>query len=319
VDIRFADILLAHRQLRGRVRETPLSPEPVLSEARGAPVRLKLECWQVTGSFKYRGALSRVLALTPEERDRGLLAVSAGNHALGVAAAAGELGLDLLVVMPRHAPAVKVAGVERLGARVELRGENYDEAEAAARIRLAESGRTLVHPFEDRLVIAGQGTVGLEIALEGPPPDVVVVPAGGGGLIVGTAIAVKTLLPGTRVVGVQSEASAPLVAGFAAGRHVPVEYAPSIADGLFGDTTPAMIDLAVRHVDAFVAVSEAAIRRAIGHLFRAQRLVVEGSGAVAVAALMEGLVEPGSAVAVVTGSNIDPAPFLDIVSGGATG
>lgn len=315
MEIRFADILAAHRKLRGRVRETPLVPDPILSEARGAAVRLKLECWQVTGSFKYRGALSRVLALTPGERARGLLAVSAGNHALGVATAAAELGLDLLVVMPRHAPAVKVAGVRRLGARVELLGENYDEAEEAARALLAESGRSLVHPFEDPLVIAGQGTVGVEIAMQGDPPDLVVVPAGGGGLVAGTAVAVKALLPGTRVVGVQSEASAPLVAGFAAGRHVAVEYAPSIADGLFGDTTPAMVDLALRHVDALVAVPEAAIRRAIDHLFRAHRLVVEGSGAVGVAALMAGMVEAGSAVAVITGSNIDPEPFLAIVGG----
>lgn len=316
MDVRLTDILAARRALQGRVRETPIVDDAVLSEVRGAPVRLKLECWQATGSFKIRGALNRVLSLTAEERARGLLAVSAGNHALGVAAAAAELGLDLLVVMPRHAPAVKAEGVRRLGARVELLGETYDEADAAARDLLAQTGRTLVHAFEDPRVIAGQGTVGLEIALQGPAPDVVLVPAGGGGLIVGTAIAVKALMPGTRVVGVQSEASAPLVAAFAAGRHVAVAYASSIADGLFGDTTPAMVDLALRHVDAFVAVSEAAIRRAIAHLLLRQRLVVEGSGAVGVAALMEGLVEPGSAVAVLTGSNIDPGPLLDIATAG---
>lgn len=314
LEIRFADIAAAHRRIEGRVRRTPLVLEPRLSERRGSPVHLKLECWQTTGSFKYRGALHRVLMCTPEERARGLLAVSAGNHALGVATAAAALGMDLLVVMPRHAPQVKVDGVRRLGARVELAGDDYDEAEAAARQRLAETGRTPIHPFEDPVVIAGQGTVGLEIGLDGPPPDVVLVPAGGGGLVVGVAVALKTLYPATRVIGVQSEASAPFVAAFRAGRHVPVAFAPSIADGLHGDTTPAMVDLALRHVDAFVSVSEDAIRRAMRHLFASLRLVVEGSAAVGVAALLEGLVDGGSVATVLTGSNIDPAPFLAIAT-----
>jgi len=313
MDVTAADVLDAYRRIEGGVRRTPIVADPILSEAHGAAVRLKLECWQETGSFKLRGALNRVARLTPEERSRGLIAVSAGNHAFAVAHAAAALGLDFLAVMPRHAPQVKVEGVRRLGAQVVLRGETYDEAAVAAAELERETGRTFVHPFEQPDVIAGQGTVGLEMALQEPLPEVVLVPAGGGGLIVGVAVVVKALSPRTRVIGVQSEASAPFVAAAKAGRHVPVAFGPSLADGLHGDTTPDMVDIALRHVDGFVAVSEAAIRHAVRHLFATRRLVVEGSGAVGVAALMEGVAPPGSTTAILSGGNIDPATLLEVV------
>lgn len=303
------DIVRARTRIRGSVWPTALLEEPGLSARRGRPVHLKMECWQRTGSFKVRGAFHKMLGLDTQERQRGVIASSAGNHAQGVALAARELGMDALIVMPEGASRVKVDAVRGLGAEVLLRGSSYEEAETACHEIWQERGRTLVHPFEDPDVIAGQGTVGLEIALSSAEVDIVLVPIGGGGLAVGSAIALKTLRPGVRVFGVQSEASMPLVASYAAGRHVEVEYGPSLADGLHGDTTDGMVALCLEHLDGMLAVSEAAIRRAMRYLFEQQRVVAEGSAVVGIAALLEGSVPPGAAVAVVTGRNVAPEVF----------
>jgi len=309
-----ADVIAARQRIEGRVWPTPLMPEPGLAERHGAPVRLKLECWQRTGSFKVRGAMNAIALLGDAARRRGVLAVSAGNHAQGVALAAREAGISALIVMPRTASRVKVEAVRQLGAEVRLLGEDYDEAEAAWPAVAEETGRTLIHPFMDPAVIAGQGTVGLEIALEGPAPRHVLIPAGGGGLAVGSAVALKALLPGVKVYGVQTEASAPLVASYKAGRHVAVTYGPSIADGLHGDTTDEMVELAVRHLDGVLEVSEAAARRAMRYLFREQRIVAEGSGAVGVAAVLEGLAPDGETAVVVSGRNVAPELFQSVMS-----
>lgn len=316
LEITLGDIVQAAERLRGVIWQTPLLEDPELSDRRGARVRLKLECWQRTGSFKVRGAMNRLRCLGPGEAGQGLLAVSAGNHAQGVAVAAREMGYDLLVVMPRTASRVKIEATRRLGARVELLGEDYDAADAAAREIQRTSGRLFIHPFEDPLVIAGQGTVGLEIALAPDPPASVLIPAGGGGLAVGCAVALHGLLPSLRVLGVQSEASAPLVAAFQAGRHVPVKFAPSLADGLHGDTTSGMADLAIRHLDGMLAVTEQGIAQAMRHLYAAHRIVVEGSGAAALAAVLEGSAPEGDLDIVVTGRNIDPELFRAIVMEG---
>lgn len=315
LEIEMRDVVRARARIRGHVWPTPLLDDRELSRRRGAPVHLKMECWQRTGSFKVRGAFHRMLHLTPEERLRGVIAVSAGNHAQGVALAARELGVSALVVMPESASRVKVEAVRALGGEVLLRGEDYDAADRACAEILEDSGRTLVHPFEDPLVIAGQGTVGLEVALSAADAEIVLVPAGGGGLAVGSAIALKTLRPGVKVYGVQSEASAPLVAAHRAGRRVPVQYGPSLADGLHGDTTDAMVELALRHLDGMLVVSEEAIARAMRYLFDQQRIVVEGSAAVGVAALLEGAAPEGAAVAVLTGRNVAPEAFLRIAAG----
>ncbi len=309
------DVVRARTRIRGHVWPTPLVEEPALASARGQAVHLKMECWQRTGSFKVRGAFCKMLSLSTAERRRGVIAVSAGNHAQGVALAARELGVHAQIVMPETASRVKVDAVRSLGAEVVLRGGDYDEAEAALRELLEESGRTLVHPFEDPLVIAGQGTVGLEIALSGADVDVVLIPAGGGGLAVGSAVALKTLRPGVRVFGVQSEASAPLVAAYRAGRHVPVAYGPSLADGLHGDTSDAMVELALRHLDGVLTVSESAIARAMRYLYEEQRVVVEGSAAASVAALLEGIAPEGAAVAVLSGRNVAPELFSRVLAG----
>ncbi len=315
MEIEMRDVVRARARIRGHIFATPLVEDFVLSAQRGALVQLKMECWQRTGSFKVRGAFHRMLNLTLDERQRGVVAVSAGNHALGVALAARELGVEALIVMPETASRVKIEGVRQFGAEVLLRGEDYDAAERALPQIVEESGRTLVHPFEDPLVIAGQGTVGLEIALSGADIDIVLVPAGGGGLAVGSAIALKTLRPGVRVYGVQSEASAPLVAAFGAGHRVPVTFGPSLADGLHGDTTDPMIELALAHLDGVLEVSEAGIARAMRYLYEQQRVVVEGSAAASVAAILEGVAPKGAAVAVLTGRNVAPELFSRIVAG----
>jgi len=313
LEIALTDVLAARQRIAGGVWPTPLLPDAGLAERQGAGVWLKLECWQRTGSFKVRGAINAIAQLGDDARRRGVLAASAGNHAQGVALAAREAGVSALLVMPRTASRVKVEAVRRLGAQVRLIGEDYDAAEAACPAVAAETGRTVVHPFADGAVIAGQGTVGLEIALAQQAIDVVLIPMGGGGLAVGSAIALKALLPGVRVYGVQTETSAPFVASYHAGRHVPVTFEPSIADGLHGDTTDEMVDLALRHLDGVFAVSEAAVRRAMRYLYREQRIVVEGSGAVGVAAVLEGMAPPGRTAIVVSGRNIAPELFLTVL------
>ncbi len=308
------DVVAARQRIAGAVWATPLLPEPGLAGSHGAPVWLKLECWQRTGSFKVRGAMNAVRLLDGESLRRGVLAVSAGNHAQGVALAAQEAGASALIVMPETASRVKVEAVRQLGAEVRLIGRDYDEAEAAWPAVAEETGRTLIHPFMDPGVIAGQGTVGLEIALERPSLRQVLIPAGGGGLSVGSAIALKALMPDVRVYGVQTEASAPLVASYKAGRHVAVTYGPSIADGLHGDTTDEMVELALSHLDGVFEVSEAAVRRAMRYLFRTQRIVAEGSGAVGVAALLEGIAPAGETAVVVSGRNIAPELYQSILA-----
>lgn len=315
MEIEMRDVVRARARIRAHVWPTPLVEDPELSRRRGKPVQLKMECWQRMGSFKVRGAFYRMLSLSTAERQRGVIAASAGNHAQGVALAAREIGVDALLVMPESASRVKVDAVRQLGAEVVLRGKDYDEAEAACKEILQETGRTLVHPFEDPYVIAGQGTVGLEIALSVADIDIVLVPAGGGGLAVGSAIALKTLRPGVRVYGVQSEASAPLVASQRAGHRVRVEYGPSLADGLHGDTTDVMVGLALQHLDGVLMVTEAAIARAMRYLYEQQRVIVEGAAAVSVAALLEGVAPEGAAVAVLSGRNVAPELFSRILSG----
>lgn len=313
LEISARDVLAAHRRIAGRIWPTPLMPADI---GGGRPVHLKLECWQRTGSFKVRGAMNAMSLLDGEGRRRGVIAVSAGNHAQGVALAAAEAGTSALIVMPENASRVKVEAVRALGAEVRLVGRDYDEAELALPTVQAETGRALVHPFADPAVVAGQGTVGLEIALERPTVRQVVIPVGGGGLAVGSAVALKALLPGVRVYGVQTEASAPVVASYRAGRHVRVAYGPSLADGLWGDTTDEMVEMCLAHLDGVLEVTEAAVARAMRQLFREQRVVAEGSGAAALAALREGLLPSDvETAAVITGRNVAPELFERVLGG----
>ena len=303
-----ADIRAARARLGGAVAATPCAYSETLSALTGSRVFIKLENLQMTGSFKERGAANLLLQLSAAERRRGVVAASAGNHALAVARHATRLGIAAVVVMPEWAPLGKVMSARRQGAEVILHGENYDEAYARAKEIEAERDLVFVHPFDDPRVIAGQGTIGLELLEQVAGLDAVLVPVGGGGLIGGIALAVKSLQPAVRVVGVQAEEMAGMKAALAAGQRVMVPAASTIADGIavrrVGDHT---FDLARRHVDEVVGVDEEEIANAILLLLEIEKTVVEGAGAVPLAALVNKRVAlPGKTVAlVVSGGNID--------------
>jgi threonine dehydratase len=288
---------------------TPLVPAPALSRELGAEVRVKVESLQHTGSFKTRGGLNKMLQLGEEERRRGVICASAGNHAQGVAFAASRVGAPCLVVMPENAPLVKVRATLRWGAEVVLRGQGFDDAVDHARQLQQERGLTFVHAFDDEQIIAGQGTLGLELLEQFPELDTVVVPIGGGGLISGIAQVVKATKPQARVYGVQTEAAPSVQLSYSSGEPVERRPSSSLADGI-AIKRPAAITLEIirRLVDDVVLVSEAAIEEAIFQLLDAQKLLAEGAGAAAFAALAERRLPDlaGRRVAVVlSGGNID--------------
>jgi threonine dehydratase len=299
----------ARRVLRGVILATPVLPAAQLSDELGVKAFYKAENTQHSGSFKIRGAYNTIAHLTPEEKARGVIAPSAGNHAQGVALAARMHGVHATIVMPERAPLTKVVATRRLGADVVLHGTSFDDALAHARQLQAECGSTYIHAFDDPRVIAGQGTIGLELDESFDDLDTLVVPIGGGGLISGIAIALKTLRPDVRIVGVQALGCAPLPESLAAGHPITSPSAHTIADGIAvkrpGDLTLSII----RHlVDEVVTVTDEEIVMGIAHVVQNNRLVVEGAGAAGVAALMSGNIRlrPGSTVAtVLCGGNID--------------
>jgi threonine dehydratase len=298
------DVRRAHAVIGRHLPPTPLRP------SRSAPdTFLKLECWQPTGSFKVRGALHALSSLSHEEEERGIVAASAGNHALGVAHACAVLGgrLRATLFVPRSAPRSKVDQLRTFPVEVREAGETYDDACAAALQEVARSGATYVHAFDDPRTAAGQGTIALEILEQVRQPPTVVIPVGGGGLISATAVALKALSPRSRVIAVQPEASPALRESLAQGRPL-LEYpaGPTLADGLaggIGETVWAHLDL----IDDMVVVPERDIEEAIVALLGNDRVVAEGSGAIAVAAVRSGRVdaEHGPIVAVITGGNLD--------------
>jgi len=310
------DVLAARERIGGRLRRTPLLESSELSARTGANVFLKAELFQHTGSFKPRGVLSKLATLTPEEREHGLIAISAGNHAQAVAYGAALERLDALVVMWADASAVKVEATRAYGADVDLEAANPTEAfERLAELQAA-TGRTLVHPFEDPVVMAGAGTVGLELVGQVPEVAVVLVAAGGGGLVTGVAAAVKGVRPDARVIAVEPELSPALHDGLAAGEPVPVQPA-SIADGL---SAPHAGRAAVETCAALgvepVLVSDDEIRNAFRFLYAHAKLAPEPAGATATAALLAGKVaaEPGeSVVAIVSGGNVVPGTAAAIL------
>jgi threonine dehydratase len=311
--IGLADVRAAADALRGHVHRTPL----LSARSLGADVFLKAELLQRSGSFKLRGAYVRSLALDAEERAHGVVTVSAGNHAAALALAAREVGTHALVLMPRGASEAKAAAARRYGAEVDL--DSADAAEAFARMAeiRAASGRVVVHPFDDPLVMAGQGTLGLELHEDLPGLAAVVVPVGGGGLAAGVATAVKALAPAARVVAVQARALASLAASLAAGEPVPRRTEPSVADAL----TPPSVGrgpLAVRAelVDDVVEVSEDEIAAAFRAVYAQAKLACEPGGAVAVAALLGGHVAvTGPTALVVSGGNVSPDVAARLLAG----
>lgn len=281
------DIRRAAADMQGVLNRTPLVRSIALGDELGAEVWLKLENLQVTGSFKARGAMIRLAALSEEERSRGVIAMSAGNHAQGVAFHAGRMGIPATIVMPRHTPFTKVARTEAHGATVELVGDDVAEAaDAAARIA-EETGATFIHPFDDPLVIAGQGTVGLEMLEACPDLDDIVVPIGGGGLIAGIAIAAAALRPDTRVYGVQSDAFPFMQRALGRGQGTNARTEVGVAEGIAVKRPGALTQRIVGDlVPEIGLVSDNDIERAIQRLAEQEKIVAEGAGAAGVAALL---------------------------------
>jgi threonine dehydratase len=316
------DVEDAARLIAGGVRETPLLATGELSRRLGARVLLKAENLQVTGSFKARGATNVVRRLPEEALRAGVVAASAGNHAQAVACAARAAGAHAVLVMPEGAPVAKVAAVGQYGGEVRLHGGTYDDSQAEARRLAEEDGMTLVHAFDAPEVVAGQGTVGLEVARDGPEVRLVVLPLGGGGLAAGVALAIKARVPGARVVGVQAEACAPYIDSLAAHRPIGARSANTICDGIAvkrpGDFTLPLVE---RYVDEVVTVSDDEVAEAMVLLLERSKLVVEGAGAVAVAALMQGRVEApaeGEICAVLSGGNVDASLLSECIRLGET-
>ena len=312
--VSLAQVRAAAERLRGVVVRTPLVELPELSDSLGHVVRLKCETLQRAGSFKARGALNFVRQLPPTATVPGLITYSSGNHGQAVALAARLEGVPAIVVMPTTAPRVKVEGCERLGAEVVLEGTTSRERRECAERVARERGLTIVPPFDHPWIIAGQGTLGLEILEDWPEVDAVLVPIGGGGIISGVAAALRRLRPGIRLVGVEPVGAASMRAALDAGRPVTRPTVDSIADGLL----PVRVgDLTFRHVrdlvDDVVLVDDGAIREAVRFLLLRSKLVVEPSGAVTVAALLSGAVPPpGRTAAVLSGGNLDPQIVAEI-------
>jgi threonine dehydratase len=307
--IELSRIELAAARIRGHVHRTPTFPSKTLGERSGVALFLKCESFQKTGSFKPRGALNKVLALGPAERSRGLVTVSAGNHAQAVAWAARKAGVPCAVVMPASASRSKVAAVEGYGARIVPHGDNATLFDKLREVQ-KETGYTFVHPFDDPDVLAGAGTTGLEILEDVPDVDVVVIPVGGGGLMGGIACAVKQRRPQIRVVAVELEAGPGLAPALAAGKPVPVERPKAtLAEGLTPPFVGALpLAIAQKFVDDVVSVTEESIREAMRLLMTRAKLYVEGGGAAATAALLSGRIKlpAGSrVVALVSGGNLD--------------
>jgi threonine dehydratase len=316
------DVLAARERLRGQVYYSPCARSEMLSRLTGQEVFLKLENLQMTGSFKERGALNRLSLLTAEEATRGVVAASAGNHAQGVAYHATRLGIRSIIVMPLATPLVKVTATREFGAEVILHGANYDEACAEA-TRLCESeGMVFLHPFDDAAVMAGQGTIGLEMMEQIAGLDAVIVPIGGGGLIGGIACAIKSSMPQVRVIGVQTSRLPSMAQAIDAGGPVTVEAATTIADGIAvrraGTLTYPVV---AKYVDEIATVDEDEIAAAILMLLEREKTLAEGAGAAALAALLQGRTTLSNAKGLrvgvlVCGGNIDVTLLARIIERG---
>ena len=317
-----AEIERAADAIRGQVRQTPVLNAGEVSRRAGARVRVKAENLQRTGSFKIRGALNRIAQLDDGELGAGVVAASAGNHAQAVAVAARSRGVRAVLYMPEETPLAKLEAVRGYGGEVRLVSGSYDDAAGAAREAAERDGLFLVHAFDDPVVLAGQGTIGLEIAAQAPKTRLVVVAVGGGALAAGTAIAIKDRLPRARVVGVQSDACAPYPPSLEAHRPIGARSANTICDGIAvkrpGELT---LPLVSEHVDEVVTVSDDDVAQAMVLLLERSKLVVEGAGAASVAALLAGKVKPpteGEVCAVLSGGNVDAARLVECIRLGET-
>jgi threonine dehydratase len=321
--IGLAEILAARERLRGAIYYSPCPHSQLLSAQTGQQIYLKLENLQMTGSFKERGALNRIALLTPEQATRGVVAASAGNHAQGVAYHATARGIRALIVMPLATPLVKVTATKNFGAEVILHGANYDEACEEATRLAAEENLTFIHPFDDAAVMAGQGTIGLELLEQIPQLEAVVVPIGGGGLIGGIACAIKQSNPAIRVIGVQTSRLPSMAAAIQQHHPVTIDPATTIADGIAvrraGDITFPVVE---QYVDEIVTVDEDEIASSILVLLEREKTLAEGAGATALAALLQKKTSlsnrslPAHTAVLVCGGNIDVTLLARIIERG---
>ncbi len=318
--VKLQEIKDAQKAIVAYAKRTPLNHSKALSELTGADVFLKLENLQVTSSFKVRGVINKLLHLSPEQKAQGVVTASAGNHGQAVAYGAQKLGFSAKIVVPTNTPKVKVEGIKQYGADLLLFGETYPEAERKAKELAQTEGRLYISPYNDPLIIAGHGTVGLEILDELPNVDVILVPVGGGGLIAGISTAIKNLKPDVQVIGVQSAATPIMYESLKAGKIVPAHrHDPrTIAEGLAGGIEKGSITftIAQQYVDEVVLVKEETLRKAVYLLCKHEEQKVEGSGAAGIAMLLENKdVFTGLTVAIVVpGGNIDDSLLQSIIS-----
>ena len=318
--ITLQDIKQAHERVSKVVSKTPFSYAPKLSKTSGYEVYLKKENLQNTGSFKLRGAFNKIAALSESERLKGVVAASAGNHAQGVALASEYFDIPATIIMPETTPLTKIDGVKSYGAEVALSGANYDEAYAYAVEYAKKHNRFFVHPFADEQVIAGQGTIALEIFDKCEKPDAILVPIGGGGLISGIAVAVKEISPETKVIGVAASGAPAMKLSFDEKKPIDTTSVRTIADGIaVRDTSPVNLEYILKYVDSIVLVDDEEIANAILYLLEKQKLVVEGAGAVSVAALIHhklSLPKGAKVVSLLSGGNIDVTMLSVIIEKG---
>lgn len=317
--ITLENIQQAKQRLQTIIRPTPLAYAPILSANSGADIYLKKENLQLTGSFKLRGAFNKIAKLTQEERAKGVVAASAGNHAQGVAYSSRHFGCEATIVMPEATPLLKVSGVKSYGANVVLHGANYDEAYKYATEFATKNDKTFVHPFADDEVIAGQGTIALELLEELEDIDVVIIPIGGGGLISGIASGLKQLKPSVKIVGVVAAGARAMKESFDAKTPIDSLSVKTIADGIaVRDVTPKMLDYVIELVDEIIEVEDNEIASAILFLLEQHKLVVEGAGATGTAAIMHNKIDvKGKKVVLpLSGGNIDVTMLAQIIEKG---
>lgn len=317
--ITLQDIQHAQQTIQPYIFRTPLRESFLLSERIGARVYLKLENWQITGSFKLRGALNRMALMTAEERARGVVTASAGNHALGVGYAARQMHIaPATIFVPRTAPRTKLEKLREFPVEVHPVGETYDDAHHAAEVYARDTGATFIHAYDDPRTVAGQGTIGLEILADAPTMDAILVPVGGGGMITGIAVAIKSLAPAVQIIGVQPVASPALRDSLRDGVcYEEYAAAPTICDGLAGGIGKMVFEAAQKKmIDDVVLVEEDETRAAIRTLVETHQLVVEGSGAVGVAALLARKIDLSSkrVAVVLSGGNIDLELLAQIIN-----
>lgn len=313
------DITAASRRVMDQIVHTPLIRSAALSESTGYETLLKLECLQITGSFKLRGATNALRCLTPEQKSRGVVCVSTGNHARGLAYAARQENVRAVACMTRHVPGNKVDGITALGAEIRIAGENQDEAETEAERLVREEGMTMVHPFDQLPVIAGQGTIGLEILQDDSDIDTIVMPLSGGGLCAGVAIAARSMNPEIRIIGVTMEHGPGMVECLKAGRLVHVDDVLTLADALSGGVglnNRYTFSLVRERISSTILVSEQEIAEAIRHAYFQEQQIIEGSAAVGIAAALAGKLPACRKMAIiVTGRNIDMHTHYGLLQG----